>query len=121
MTTGYTYSHALDVASDNWGGGSGSGIYSDNNPRAHYGNSSFDITHRFTISATYNIPGIETPGQLLEGWSINNIVSLQGGQPWSANDLQNDISGTGEINATGAIGEFWNYSGPKSAFTPLTG
>lgn len=121
MTTGYTYSHSLDVASDNWGGGSGSGIYSDNNPGNHYGNSSFDITHRLTISATYNIPGIKTPGQLLEGWSINNIVSLQGGQPWSANDLGNDISGTGEISATGAVGEFWNYSGPKSAFTATHG
>jgi hypothetical protein len=49
MTTGYTYSHAIDVASDNWGGGSGSGTFSDNNPRNHYGNSSFDITHRFTL------------------------------------------------------------------------
>jgi hypothetical protein len=120
MTAGYTYSHALDIASDNWGGGSGSGIYSDNSSN-HYGNSSFDITHRFTISATYNFPSIKTPGQLLEGWSINNIVTLQGGQPWWANDITNDISGTGEINSTGTVGEFWNYSGPKSAFTETHG
>jgi Carboxypeptidase regulatory-like domain len=121
MTTGYTYSHAIDVASDNWGGGSGSGIFSDGNPRNHYGNSSFDITHRFTLSATYNIPGIKTPGQLLEGWSINNIVSLQGGQPYNLYDLGNDISGTGEINATGAVGEPWNFFGPKSAFNATHG
>jgi hypothetical protein len=121
FVAGYTYSHSLDVASDNWGGGSGSGIYSDNNPAAHYGNSSFDITHRFTLSATYNFPSIKTPGQLLEGWSMNNIVTLQGGQPWWANDLGNDISGTGEINSTGVIGEFWNYYGPQSAFTAAHG
>ena len=120
MTAGYTYSHSLDVASDNWGGGSGSGIYADN-PSNHYGNSSFDITHRFTVSATYNFPSIKTPGQLLQGWSINNIVTLQGGQPWWANDITNDISGTGEVNSTGVIGEFWNYSGPKSAFTATHG
>ena len=120
MTVGYTYSHALDIASDNWGGGSGSGIYSDSSSN-HYGNSSFDITHRFTLSATYNFPSIKTPGQLLEGWSVNNIVTLQGGQPWWANDITNDISGTGEINSTGTVGEFWNYSGPKSAFTETHG
>jgi Carboxypeptidase regulatory-like domain/TonB dependent receptor len=121
FVAGYTYSHSLDVASDNWGGGSGSGIYSDTNPASHYGNSSFDITHRFTLSATYNFPSIKTPGQLLEGWSINNIVTLQGGQPWWANDLGNDISGTGEIGSTGVVGEFWDYYGPKSAFTATHG
>lgn len=120
MTAGYTYSHSLDVASDNWGGGSGSGIYADN-PSNHYGNSAFDITHRFTLSATYNFPSIKTPGQLLQGWSMNNIVTLQGGQPWWANDITNDISGTGEVNSTGVIGEFWNYSGPKSAFDAIHG
>lgn len=120
FVAGYTYSHSLDVASDNWGGGSGSGIYADN-PSNHYGNSSFDITHRFTLSATYNFPSIKTPGQLLEGWSMNNIVTLQGGQPWWANDITNDISGTGELNSTGVVGEFWNYSGPKSAFTATHG
>jgi hypothetical protein len=73
------------------------------------------------LSATYNIPGIKTPGQLLEGWSINNIVSLQGGQPYNIYDLGNDITGTGGINATGANGEPWNFSGPKSAFTSTHG
>ena len=47
-----------------------------NNVRALYGSSQFDIRHRFTFSLTYAIPGIKTPGQILQGWSINSILSL---------------------------------------------
>jgi Carboxypeptidase regulatory-like domain/TonB dependent receptor-like, beta-barrel len=121
MTAGYTYSHALDIASDNWGGGSGSGIFTDSNPNAHYGSSTFDIRNRFTLAANYDIPGIKTPGQILEGWSINSIVTLQSGQPWSILDTSNDFSGTGEVNNTGSVGEFWNFYGNPSDFQSVHG
>ncbi len=120
-TAGYTYSHALDVASDNWGGGSGLGVWTDGNPGLHYGNSSFDITHRLTLSATYNIPGIMSPGQVLQGWSINSIVTAQGGTPWGAFDTGNDITATDAVNGPGSVGELWNFSGPNSAFTSVHG
>ena len=52
FTAGYTYSHALDNNGDNEGNGLHSPIDSSN-PNSFYGNSDFDIRHRFTFSADY--------------------------------------------------------------------
>ena len=107
FVVGYTYSHALDDMSYNW-----NQYLPQNslNPAAEYGNSDFDITHRFTISATYSIPGKKTRGQFLEGWQINSIVTLQSGQPWQTYDSSNGFSGSTE-NA-----DRWNLFGPASNF-----
>jgi hypothetical protein len=107
FVVGYTYSHALDNMSYNWN------QYLPQNsldPAAEYGNSDFDITHRFTVSATYNIPGKKTWGQLLEGWQINSILTLQTGQPWQSYDTSNDFSGSTE-NA-----DRWNIFGSPADF-----
>jgi hypothetical protein len=69
---------------------------------------------RFTLSATYAVPGIKVPAQLLQGWSISSIVTLQGGLTWYPVDLTNDLTGTGEVNAGAA--QTWNYAGERSAF-----
>jgi hypothetical protein len=83
-----------------------------------YANSDTDSRNRFTLSATYQIPGKKVPGQLLEGWAISPIVALYSGIPWSAGDTTNDLSGIGETSqlADNNI-QPWNYNGPKSAFT----
>ena len=110
---GYTFSHALGISPDNW---SFLSPINNNNVRSIYGNSEFDIRHRFTYSFTYQIPGIKSPGQILQGWSVNSIVSLQSALPWGVNDTSTDFSGTGEINATGTNGEQWNFYGNPSDF-----
>jgi hypothetical protein len=83
-----------------------------------YGNTQFDMTHVFTFSTTYAIPGINAPGQLLKGWSINSIVTLESAEPWSVNDWSTDFSGTGEIGNLAGVpggpnvqGEQWNFYG----------
>jgi hypothetical protein len=83
-----------------------------------YANSDFDVRHRFTVTATYVIPGMKSPGQLLQGWQINSIVTLQGGAPWTAQDLSNDWSGTGQVTELDTYGQFWNISGNPSNFKP---
>ena len=89
----YTYSHSLDDDSYNIG----QFLPQDsNNPALEYASSDFDIKHRFTFSITYAIPGMKSPGQLLQGWELNSVVTLQTGQPWYGNDQANGISGTGE-------------------------
>ena len=92
-----------------------------NNQRLNYGNSNFDVRHRFTFSPTYVVPGMKSPAQMLEGWSINGILALQSGLPWTAADLgTTDWIGTGEINNQqigGGVYQYWNYSGPRSAFS----
>jgi hypothetical protein len=117
---GYTYSHALSVTDGN-STNNGSALLADkNNPRLNYGNNSNDQRHRFTFSPTYQIPGRKAPAEMLEGWTVNGILTLQSGLAWNPNDATvNDWLGTGE-NTNSGIGagttQFWNYSGPRSAF-----
>jgi Carboxypeptidase regulatory-like domain/TonB dependent receptor-like, beta-barrel len=111
---GYTYSHAL-------GEESASSISQQAfpvdayHPNLEFGNTNYDIRHRFTFSWNYQIPGVHTPAQLLQGWSVSGILTLQGGIPWYPVDTSNDLTGTGEVAAGGAV--TWNYTGPLSAFT----
>jgi hypothetical protein len=111
---GYTYSHALDIESSSSISQQAFPVDAFN-PRLGYGSTNSDIRHRFTFSTTYAIPGIKSPAQLLRGWSISSIVTLQGGLPWYPIDASNDFTGTNEVNAGGV--QTWNYSGPRSAFS----
>ena len=80
------------------------------NPALEYASSDFDIKHRFTFSVTYAIPGMKAPGQLLQGWELNSVVTLQTGQPWYGNDQSNGISGTGENT------DRWDFFGNPGGF-----
>jgi len=107
FTGGYTFSHALDIASANFGGGI---PQNSNDPLLDYGNSNFDIRHRFTFTTTYTLPGRDGFGQMLKGWQINSIVTAQTAQPWNAVDSSSNISGTGE-NV-----DRWNFVGNPADF-----
>lgn len=103
----YTYSHALDGDSYNIG----QYLPQDStHPQREYASSDFDITHRFTFSFTYALPGKKSPGQLLEGWELNSIVTLETGQPWYGSDSTNDISGTAENT------DRWDFFGNHQDF-----
>jgi Carboxypeptidase regulatory-like domain/TonB dependent receptor len=107
FTAGYTYSHALDDASGNFGGG----LPQDStHPGLEYGASNFDIRHRFTLATTYALPGRDGFGQMLKGWQLNSIASIQTAQPWNAPDGSDDINLTGEGNGR------WNFFGNPSDF-----
>ena len=112
---GYTYSHAFDDSSNN---------DNDNllppdssHPTAGiYGNSIFDVRHRLTLSTTYALPGRKGLGQLLEGWELNSVVTLQSGSPWGVQDFTNDFSGTNQVNELDTYGQPWNFFGSHSDF-----
>jgi Carboxypeptidase regulatory-like domain/TonB dependent receptor len=107
FVAGYTYSHAIDNQSYNWN----QYLPKDSsNPQGEYGNSDFDIRHRFTLSATYTIPGKNGYLQMLKGWQLNGILTLQSGQPWQAFDASNDFSGTGEL------ADRWDFFGNPGDF-----
>jgi hypothetical protein len=114
LLVGYTYAHALDNASANFG--SNFLPIDSTHPASMYGNSDFDIRHRVTITTTYDIPGKKSPGQLLQGWQVNSVVTLQGGSPWTAQDLTNDFSGTGQVSELDTYGQFWNITGAPNGF-----
>jgi hypothetical protein len=122
---GYAFAHALSVLDDTDPNDSGSGSSTmptdKNNLRLNYGSSAYDIRHRFTFSPSYAIPGMKSPGQMLEGWSLNALITVQTGLPWNPIDATStDWLGTGEKN-NGSIGtgvtQYWNYAGPRSAFS----
>jgi hypothetical protein len=110
---GYTYSHALAESPDNW---RFVNPIVSGNVRSLYGNSQFDVAHRFTYSLTYALPGKKSPGQVLEGWSINSIVSIQSPMPWGVNDLTTDFTGTNELLDQASLGEQWNFFGNPRDF-----
>jgi hypothetical protein len=107
FVAGYTFSHAIDNQSYNW-----NQYLPKNslNPQGEYGNSDFDIRHRFTLSLTYTLPSKKGYAQMLEGWQVNGILTLQSGQPWQAIDESNDFSGTGEL------ADRWNFFGNPADF-----
>jgi hypothetical protein len=114
---GYTYSHALSET-DNDIEGTNTVVTDKNNLRLNYGNSASDLRHRFTFSPSYNIPGMKSPGQMLQGWAVSGIVVLQSGLPWSPSDSSVDYLGTGELGP--GTTQQWNFLGPPSAFNVTT-
>jgi hypothetical protein len=111
---GYTYSHSLDDVSTI----AASNPFRPedvNNPKLEYGNSDYDIRHRFTFSLTYVLPGKKSFGQLLEGWQVNSIVTLQSGLPWGVMDNSDDFAGTGELKDKSP--DRWDFTGNPADFT----
>jgi hypothetical protein len=116
LLAGYTYGHAIDLATNNLA----SVPQNSANYAADRGNGDFDIRHRFTLSATYEIPGRKAPLQMLEGWQMSTVLTLEGGEPFSLGDATNDVSATGEFsdrwNVTGPIkGIHWSQTGEPSS------
>jgi hypothetical protein len=109
MLLGYTWSHGLDQASDN----RAPEAMDATHPNREYASSDFDIRHRLTISTTYDIPGRAAPAQLLRGWQLNSIVTIQSGQPW------NVVAGS-DFSQTGEGGERWDFFGNPADFKPTT-
>jgi hypothetical protein len=93
LMASYTWSHTLDVSSDSNGGGT------PMNPfwwKADYGNSNWDIRHRFLITFVYEIPFFSNANAVLKGvfanWQANGIVTIRTGLPF------NVITGTDTAN-----------------------
>jgi hypothetical protein len=103
---GYTWSHALDMASTDISTGPQNSL----NPGADYGNSGFNVPQRLTFSTTYAFPNSTRLRPITNGWHLTSIVTLQSGTPWGPIDLGNDPSHTGEFN------DRWNFFGNRSDF-----
>jgi hypothetical protein len=119
MVLGYTYAHALDDVGANWDFGAGYGLPQNSfNPAAEYANSDFDIRQRFTLSLTYLIPGKKGYGQMLEGWELNSIATIESSQPWGPIDLTTDLTGLGglPVSPPQATPMRWDFFGKPSDF-----
>jgi Carboxypeptidase regulatory-like domain len=109
---GYTWEHAIDVAGATTNTASGFIPQNSLNYGAEKASGDYDIRHRFTLSATYDLPSRKTRGQLLEGWQVTSILQWQTGYPILLYDDYDDLSLTGEGN--NASNERWNIQGNPS-------
>jgi hypothetical protein len=107
FTAGYTYGHGLDNGSLSRFGNLPQNSL---NPAAEYASSDYDVRHRFTLTASYEIPGKNGYAQLLKGWKLNSTLNLESSQPWLVDDTQNDFIGTGEST------DRWDFFGNPGDF-----
>jgi outer membrane receptor protein involved in Fe transport len=94
----YVYSKSLDNSSDGEDFEPNEAQPNDSTrPWLEYGPSSFQILHRFTWNFSYEFPNRGGSMQKLKnGWGLNSIITLQGGQPFHLNyNFWDDYSGSG--------------------------
>jgi hypothetical protein len=111
FTAGYTYGHGLDTGSENF---QGLTPQDSTHLQREYASSDFDVRHRLTVTASYELPGKKGFGQLLEGWKLNTIVTVQTSQPWLMFDTHDDISSGG--TQLGDLTDRWDFFGNPSDF-----
>jgi hypothetical protein len=113
-TLGFTWAHALDEATSERGGPTGT----PGNKAADYSSSDFDINKRFTATVTYALPGKAGYFQLLNGWKLTSIVTLQSGLPWGlAGNRGDDPTGMGESASGSDDPNRWNFYGDPNSFS----
>jgi hypothetical protein len=85
MLLSYSWSHTLDVGTDSNNSGAGAAPQDPYNWKGDYGNSNWDIRHRFVASYMYELPFFQQAKglrhTLLGGWQINGITTIQAGTP----------------------------------------
>jgi len=99
----YTYAHAMDDASSANLGSLNNGDFRDQRyPYLEYGNSDFDVRHRFVFSYIYQLPfgnGKKFGGgatgvlnQIIGNWQVSGIVSAQTGNWFTITDSLTNVS-----------------------------
>jgi hypothetical protein len=95
MNLSYTWAHNMDTSNDANGGGTSMIQY---NLKADYGNSNWDIRHRFVGTVLYELPTFANHGYVVRtiagGWQANAIVFLQTGMPFNV-ALASDVANVG--------------------------
>jgi Carboxypeptidase regulatory-like domain/TonB dependent receptor len=111
LAASYTYAHSLDIASNaNLGPTQNNSDFRDYRiPQQEYGNSDFDVRHRFVASSIYELPfghGKHFLGnasgfadQVVGGWQVLNIFSVSSGNWFTVLDSNGNFA-----NADGGAG-----------------
>jgi hypothetical protein len=95
LTANYTYSHSLDNLFSTFSDGYPSfyhlGYLDAFNPRLDYGNSDFDIRHRLSLAASWEVPYMKNSSNaiartVLGGWGLGTILSIRSGSPFTIYD-----------------------------------
>jgi hypothetical protein len=114
-TLAYTWSKALGDFLDHLsagGGATGNAPGSTYAMEKDYGPLAFDIPHRFVASAIYELPfgagrRFATRGPaaaILGGWSVNGILTLSDGRPFTITNTDQAGTGPGRIARANCVG-----------------
>jgi hypothetical protein len=104
LDSNYTFSKALDDASNPGSNNAGSNLPQDPaNFAAEKGLSDFDHRHRFVTSFHYELPFLKNSSSWMStvfgGWQVGGIYTLESGSPFTVN-LTSDVANNGEPTAT---------------------
>jgi len=114
FVAGYTWAHALDQASLNRAQQPQDSLHPEN----EYATGDIDIRHRFTLALSYELPGRKSFAQMLEGWQVNSIITMQSGLPWSVID---GFANGNDVSLTGEFSDRWDFFGSPNDFKPQLG
>ncbi len=131
LTSSYTYAHSLDNGSDPILPGAGNGGLPRNSfdLGPEYGSSDFDVRHRATIAATYDLPlGVGQSflnhgllGHVFEGIELSGIETAQTGLPFDLRGTVDNLH-TGFNNRPELVGApYPSGRGTKVAAGVITG
>lgn len=101
----YTFSKTLDTDGANINGTSAANTLTlgdQNVPRQRWGRASFDRSHRFVVSETWEIPAASggVKGRFLGGWGIAAVLTIQSGTALTiANTNANNVFGISQDRA----------------------
>ena len=131
LVANYTFAHSLDnissTFSDSLQGGSGYigslGYTNFADPKLDYGNSDYDIRHRFVVSPIWETPWFKSGSaksfatQALGSWSISGIFTIRTGIPFSVFDYTNDYNFYTVPRLTPATPVQWHTGTPVASPT----
>ena len=100
----YTFAHSLDNASSASLGSLNNGDFQDQrDPNANYGNSDFDVRHRFVFSYVYDLPvgrghalakdASGVVNQIVGNWQLSGLFSAVSGNYYTATDADSVANG----------------------------
>lgn len=95
MNLSYTWAHNMDTSNDANGSGY---LMNPYNIKGDYGNSNWDIRHRFVATVLYQLPAFSGHNYVVRavagGWQANMVLTLQTGMPFNVG-LSSDVANTG--------------------------
>jgi hypothetical protein len=87
----YSFSRVLDTDGadiNSTSSGNALTLGDQNSPRQRWGRASFDRTHRFVFSATWDLPNppVGLPRKMAGGWSLSAVATIQSGSALTISD-----------------------------------
>jgi hypothetical protein len=102
----YTWAHALDFGQNESTFSDTNDLFAPNNLQGEYGNSIYDVRHRFVVNAVANSPWKKDGwlGYITNDWTLAPIFQFQTGLPFSLTTSGNapgGVPGGGGVNGSG--------------------